>query len=81
MPNPLQDPTLQLYNSSGTKLAENDDWQQTQKADIEATGLAPKDSREAAIYIPEIAPGQYTAVLAGKGSNTGVALVEIYNLP
>jgi PKD repeat protein len=81
VPGALQDPTLQLYNSSGTKLAENDDWQQTQKAEIEATGLAPKDSREAAIYVPEIAPGQYTAVLAGKGSNTGVALVEIYNLP
>ena len=28
-----------------------------------------------------IPPGNYTAVVRGKNSTTGVALVELYNLP
>jgi hypothetical protein len=77
----LQDPTLELRNSNGTQLAHNDDWQQTQQTDIQATGLAPGDTREAVILVPSIAPGAYTAILAGKGADTGVGLVEVYNIP
>jgi hypothetical protein len=86
VPSPLQDPTLELHNSNGDKIATNDNWkiddktQQSQQAAIEATGLAPKDDRESAILI-ELAPGAYTAILAGKGNATGNALVEIYNVP
>jgi PKD repeat protein len=85
VPSPLQDPTLELHNGNGDKIATNDNWQiddktqQSQQAAIQATGLAPKDSRESAILI-ELAPGQYTAILAGKGG-TGIGLVEIYNVP
>ncbi len=86
VPNPLQDPTLELHDASGTKIATNDNWkvddktQQSQQAAIEATGLAPKDDRESAILI-ELAPGAYTAILAGKTNTTGIGLVEIYNVP
>lgn len=82
---PLQDPTLELHNSDGDKIATNDDWkiddktQQSQEAALQATGLAPSDSRESAILI-ELRPGPYTAILAGKNNSQGIGLVEIYNV-
>jgi PKD repeat protein len=85
VPSPLQDPTLELHNGNGDIIATNDNWQiddktqQSQQAAIQATGLAPSDSRESAI-LTELSPGQYTAILAGKGG-TGIGLVEIYNVP
>jgi hypothetical protein len=86
VPNPLQDPTIELHNGNGDKLATNDNWktddttQQSQQSTIQGTGLAPKDDRESAILIG-LAPGPYTAILAGKGGTTGIGLVEIYNVP
>jgi hypothetical protein len=86
VPNPLQDPTLELHNGNGDKIATNDNWkiddktQQSQQSAIQATGLAPNDDRESAILI-ELAPGNYTAILAGKGGTSGIGLVEIYNVP
>jgi hypothetical protein len=86
VPTPLQDPTLELHNGNGDKIATNDNWkiddktQQSQQAAIQATGLAPKDDRESAILI-ELAPDSYTAILAGKGGTSGNGVVEIYNVP
>ncbi|HEX4640617.1 MAG TPA: PQQ-dependent sugar dehydrogenase, partial [Chthoniobacterales bacterium] len=82
VPNALQDPLLELHDSSGTTLASNDNWKSTQQTQITATGLAPSDDREAAILSSPLAPGNYTAIVKGVGANpTGVALVEIYQLP
>ena len=36
--NPLPDPKLELYDRSGTVIASNDNWQDTQKAGITASG-------------------------------------------
>jgi PKD repeat protein len=86
VPTPLQDPTLELHNGNGDKIASNDNWkiddktQQSQQAAIQATGLAPTDDRESAILI-DLAPGSYTAIIAGKGGGTGTGVVEIYNVP
>jgi hypothetical protein len=83
--NPLQDPTLELHNRDGDKIAANDNWkiddatQQSQESALQATGLAPSDNRESAILIT-LTPGNYTAILAGKNNTTGVGLVEIYNV-
>jgi plastocyanin len=79
--NALQDPILELHNSSGTTLATNDSWKSDQQTEITATGLAPSDDREAAILSTPLAPGNYTAIVRGSGTDTGVALVEIYQLP
>jgi phospholipase/lecithinase/hemolysin len=75
----LADPTLALYDQSGTLLASNDNWKQSQRSEIEATTLAPKNELEAAI-VNTLQPGNYTAVLAGTNGSTGIGLVEVYDL-
>jgi PKD domain len=83
--NPLSDPTLELHDANGATIRSNDNWKvddrngDSQQAAIESTGLAPTDDRESAI-LTDIAPGNYTAILAGKNGTTGVGLVEIYNV-
>lgn len=46
---------------------------------IEQTGIPPNDSSESAI-LAELAPGAYTAIVAGKNGASGTALIEVYNL-
>ena len=58
----LGDPLLELHNSDGSILATNDNWRDTQEADIEATGLAPTNDAESAI-VSTLAPGSYTAIV------------------
>ena len=77
---PLPDPVLTLKDSNGVTLATNDDWQSSQAAEITATGLAPTNAQESA-FLTSLAGGTYTGVVSGKGSDTGVAVVEIYQLP
>ena len=76
--NPLADPTLEIYQGF-VKIVENDNWKSTQQAAIQATGLAPTNNAEAAILV-DLAPGNYTMVVRGKGGTTGVGLVESYEI-
>jgi uncharacterized protein GlcG (DUF336 family) len=75
----LADPTLELHDSTGAIIATNDDWSDSQPAEIEVTGLAPGLDVESAM-IRTLAPGAYTAVVAGKAGGVGTALVEVYDL-
>jgi hypothetical protein len=75
----MSDPTLELRNSAGTLIASNNNWQDSQSAQIQATGAQPSDYRESAIIIT-LTPGSYTATLQGYGGTTGVAVCEIYDL-
>ncbi|MFL6583472.1 MAG: peptidylprolyl isomerase [Chthoniobacterales bacterium] len=77
----LADPQLELHNAQGTQIDSNDDWQSSpQKTEIQATGVPPSNAKESATY-DVLAPGAYTAIVRGAGSTTGVALVEVYQLP
>jgi uncharacterized protein GlcG (DUF336 family) len=75
----LADPTLELRGPTGALLAMNDNWQDSQQAEIEATGIPPEDELESAI-VTTLAPGAYTAVVSGSDGGTGTALVEVYDL-
>ncbi len=77
---PLANPTLSLRDANGNIIASNDDWKDSQQTDIAAAGAAPSNDRESAI-LTLLAPGNYTAIVAGKNATTGVALIEFYNLP
>jgi len=77
---PLANPTLSLRDAHGNVIANNDNWKDSQQADIAATGKAPSNDLESAI-LALLAPGNYTAIVAGKNGTTGVALNEFYSLP
>ena len=77
--NALSDPTLQIVNGSGVVVRSNDNWKSDQQAEIEKTNVPPNDDAESAI-VATLAPGSYTAVVSGKASATGVALVEVFAL-
>jgi len=88
VPNAMVNPTLELYDANGAVIASNDNWRATiiggvitsdQVRDIRNSGYAPGDGRESAI-IAELPPGNYTAIVRGVNSTTGVALVEVYDL-
>jgi hypothetical protein len=88
VPEPLQDPTLELHNGNGALIASNNNWQQTiisgiithsQVQAIQNSGHAPTDLRESAI-IANLPPGNYTAIVRGVNNTVGVALVEVYDL-
>ena len=74
----LQDPTLELIRGDEF-LAGNDNWKDSQQAEIEGTTIPPKSDAESAI-VRTLEPGAYTAVMRGKGETTGVGLVEVYDL-
>jgi sugar lactone lactonase YvrE len=75
----LADPTLQLFDGSGHPLWFNDNWKDTQQAQIQAAGLAPPNDLESAI-LQVLPPGNYTAILSGKSGTTGIGLVEVYDV-
>src|SRR5437763_13173415 len=78
--NALNDPMLELHNSSGATIATNDDWQTgSQASQITSSGYAPNNSNEPAL-IATLAAGAYTAIVRGYNNSTGVALVEVYEL-
>jgi len=79
--NALADPRLELRDSNGALLIANNNWQDNpaQAAQLIAAGLAPTDILESGIAAT-LAPGLYTALLAGVNNGTGVGLVEVYDL-
>jgi sugar lactone lactonase YvrE len=77
--NALADPTLELRDINGNLIQSNDNWRSTQQAEIIATGLQPSYDAESAI-VATLAPSNYTMIVRGVNSTTGVALVEVYRL-
>jgi pectin methylesterase-like acyl-CoA thioesterase len=75
---PIADPTLEVHDGNGS-VTSDDDWQMDSNHDSIPASLQPLDARESALHL-SLPPGNYTAVVRGKGSAVGVALVEAYNL-
>jgi cyclophilin family peptidyl-prolyl cis-trans isomerase len=77
--NALPDPALELRNAQGALVDSNDNWQTSpQKTQIQATGYAPPNAAEPALYV-SLPTGNYTAIVRGVGpAPTGTALVEVY---
>ena len=75
----LENPTLELFGSSGL-ITSNDDWKTTQQAEIEATNLQPTNDLESAIVATLPANAAYTAIVRGMNDTAGIGLVEVYDL-
>jgi|GEM_PF-248187 len=74
----LANPTLELRPPSGPAVF-NQDWRDTQEAEIKATGIPPLYDVESAI-VTTVTPGAYTVILKGLSGGTGLGLIEVYDL-
>jgi hypothetical protein len=85
LPGALADPTVEVHNSNGDKIASNNNWKisdssgQSQEVEIRGTTIPPDNDSESALVLI-LSPGNYTAVMSGVGGSTGIGLVEVYNL-
>ncbi len=79
----LSDPRLRLFENASLR-AENDNWGGSSALSdaFRQTGAfaLAENSGDAAI-VATLLPGTYTAQIVGNGDTTGVALVEIYEVP
>jgi hypothetical protein len=76
----LADPLLELHDSNGALLASNDNWKDSPDKQVFIdNGIAPTSDKES-IILGTLTPGSYTAIVRGVGGDTGVGLVEAYNL-
>nr|MBA2436424.1 hypothetical protein [Chthoniobacterales bacterium] len=78
---PLADPSLEVFDANGTSIATNDNWQDDLSAsDIEQNGFAPSDDAESATML-QLPAGAYTTIVSSSsGADTGIGLVEFYDL-
>ena len=79
--NALPDPVMELHGPGAFATITNDNWRDdpAQEAAIIATGIAPANNLESAIDAT-LNPGAYTAIVRSTNNNTGVGLVEVYDL-
>jgi N-acetylmuramoyl-L-alanine amidase len=79
----LSDPNLEVYDDTGAKVNDNDNWDAALAPTFSAVGAfaLPGGSRDAALVLTLPAGRSYTAQVSGVGGATGEALVEVYELP
>lgn len=80
----LPDPQLQLYSGT-TVLKSNSGWAGNPQiaataASVGAFGWSSGASKDSAILVT-LPPGPYTAQVSGASGDTGIALVEVYEVP
>lgn len=80
---PISDPRLEFF-SGGQNLGENDNWGgSTALADVAGrVGAFPfttPDSKDAAVFSPNVARGDNSVKIAGNGGTTGGVLAEVYD--
>lgn len=82
----LADPKLEIYQGSNL-IASNDNWGSGGDAAIIAAttssvgAFALNSGSKDAVIITNLGAGGYTAQVSGVGGTTGVAIVEVYELP
>jgi hypothetical protein len=85
VPGALVDPQIRIFRETQL-VAENNDWGASNPAVLSSTAQAvgafalPTGSRDAALLVT-LTPGAYTAQVSGVNGTTGVALVEVYEVP
>jgi hypothetical protein len=76
----LADPILEVHGPGSFGTITNNNWRDSQEAQIKADGLAPTNDLESAIDAT-LPPGAYTALIKGNGANqAGLCLFDGYDL-
>jgi hypothetical protein len=80
----LAQPVLGVYNSAGTQIYANQGWGglPTLAAAMSAVGAfsLPQASQDSALLVT-LPTGSYTVEVTGANGSTGIALVEVYEVP
>lgn len=76
---PLADPVLELRDVNGALVLSDDDYIPGSDSVVAVEKLEPTDPLEA-VVLANLAPGNYTALVLAKGSDSGLALVELFDL-
>jgi hypothetical protein len=74
----LTNPSLEVYDSAGALVAQNDDWISLPLGTV-PSGLEPTNPLESVI-VDSLAPGAYTVILRSVDGTEGNALCELYDL-
>ncbi len=84
VPSTVVDPQLTLFNGASAKIGENNDWGGTFALNAAFSGVGafalPSTSKDAALLV-SLSPGGYSVQVSGVANTTGVALVEVYEVP
>lgn len=85
VPGTLPDPQLQLFNASSQKLAGDAGWGGDPQiasvaSSVGAFSWGSSATPDSALLLT-LPPGAYTAQVSGASGDTGVALVEVYDVP
>ena len=83
----LARPRLTFFNGSGAVVAQNTNWTAAASA-LEIARVSAQvgafplrtGSGDSALLL-DLAPGNYTAQVTGESGTTGIALIEVYELP
>jgi TonB family protein len=80
----LANPELRLFSARNTELGANDDWPSGAgwAPAMNGVGAFPlvNGTRDAVLLV-SLPPGTYTAQARGAGGTSGVALIEVYDVP
>lgn len=87
----LDDPVLKIYRSDSVLVRELDDWdspataQPALRAAFQQVGAFALTDRQESAMLVTLQPGNYTAEVSGfvggSSTSTGIALVELYEMP
>jgi uncharacterized protein (DUF1800 family) len=91
VPGAIADPSISLVDASGNVIATNDNWGTPNGSGaLDATELSSAFSSAGAFsfasgsldsaLVTSLSPGSYTVLVSGNNGDTGVALVEVYDL-
>jgi Zn-dependent metalloprotease len=86
----LSDPKLELFDSSSTKIRQNDDWRYDENGnDLSATIVSitstvgafslPANSRDSVLLV-SLPAGNYSVALTGVSGGTGLGMIEVYEV-
>ncbi len=81
----LGDPQLTLFNSNSVAIASNDDWGADPQlinvgTRVNAFAIGNTQSKDAMLVVT-LPPGGYTAQARGNNGTSGLAIVEVYEVP
>lgn len=83
----LAPPQIELYDSRGNRIQLAGAWSKQPNADelrgaaVLAGAFALQEDSQDAAMISTLVPGSYTVQVSGLNNSTGLALVEVYDLP